>query len=354
MCVHNKPVLLPDDIIETILPKLPVKSLLRFKAVSKSWKAMISDPAFVRKKHLHQSSQQDNHLFLWKSKQWSSGFSVVKFEDGKFQILHDLRECPYGWDTVVSFSDGVLLLTEYSDSTYVLWNPSTQAKTMIWFPYRFNSHPKSYGVCYDSISEDFKIVVISSMSMRDYAVYSCKNKIWTKKKKGFPGTGRLGNESGLCVNGSIYWVYREADARKIVYFDSGDDNFKILDKPKGVGENRPIFLACLKGCLSVYCNGENETVVRIWIREKNNCWVELVTIENVDTVIELFDVEFVAENKVVIRSNTTRLMIYNISEKKFEDYDDKAVFGYAMVPYLETLFFPIENTRPKRKRKCLS
>ncbi|AES80211.2 F-box and associated interaction domain protein [Medicago truncatula] len=55
------PVVLPDDLIAELLSFLPVKSLVRLKCVSKSWKSLISDPSFV-KLHLNRSSTR-NPLF---------------------------------------------------------------------------------------------------------------------------------------------------------------------------------------------------------------------------------------------------------------------------------------------------
>lgn len=39
---------IPDELVFEILIRLPVKSLVRFKAVSKAWRATISDPFFIR------------------------------------------------------------------------------------------------------------------------------------------------------------------------------------------------------------------------------------------------------------------------------------------------------------------
>uniref|UniRef100_J3MBM7 F-box domain-containing protein n=1 Tax=Oryza brachyantha TaxID=4533 RepID=J3MBM7_ORYBR len=36
---------IPDDVAEQILLRLPVKSILRFRSVCKSWRAMVADPA---------------------------------------------------------------------------------------------------------------------------------------------------------------------------------------------------------------------------------------------------------------------------------------------------------------------
>lgn len=41
------PVLIPDELIWEILTRLPVKSLMRFKCVSRSWLSMITDPSFA-------------------------------------------------------------------------------------------------------------------------------------------------------------------------------------------------------------------------------------------------------------------------------------------------------------------
>uniref|UniRef100_J3MBN8 F-box domain-containing protein n=1 Tax=Oryza brachyantha TaxID=4533 RepID=J3MBN8_ORYBR len=39
---------IPDDVAEQILLRLPVKSILRFRSVCRSWRAMVADPRFVR------------------------------------------------------------------------------------------------------------------------------------------------------------------------------------------------------------------------------------------------------------------------------------------------------------------
>jgi len=56
-------VFLPDDLIAEVLSFLPVKPLLRFISVSKSWKILLSDPTFV-KLHLKRSAVQNPHFTL--------------------------------------------------------------------------------------------------------------------------------------------------------------------------------------------------------------------------------------------------------------------------------------------------
>jgi hypothetical protein len=58
---------LPEELVlDEILIRLPVKSLLRFKCVSKAWRTAISDPSFIRT-HLQLSAsrwQQDPSLLI--------------------------------------------------------------------------------------------------------------------------------------------------------------------------------------------------------------------------------------------------------------------------------------------------
>ncbi|OIT32525.1 hypothetical protein A4A49_11869 [Nicotiana attenuata] len=51
---------LPQEIIFLILSKLPVKSLLRFRCVSKPWLALISSSEFI-KTHLHSSANDKEY-----------------------------------------------------------------------------------------------------------------------------------------------------------------------------------------------------------------------------------------------------------------------------------------------------
>jgi len=80
-----------DDLLTEILSLLSVKSLLRFKYVSESWNALISDPNFV-KFHLSRSKSQ-NQLFILvtghtKSPYGSDNYSIIPY------LIHRLLDNP--------------------------------------------------------------------------------------------------------------------------------------------------------------------------------------------------------------------------------------------------------------------
>lgn len=108
---------LPMDIIELVLLCLAAKPLLRFRSVCKTWYTMISDFIFVRT-HLRRSkSSNSENLFIHKSSN-CKGFSLSRIEDRKLQKLETLKS-PNGWETILCYCDGVLLLTDCSYNLYV-------------------------------------------------------------------------------------------------------------------------------------------------------------------------------------------------------------------------------------------
>lgn len=57
--------LLPDDVVELILERLPVKSLLRFRSVSKKWKSEIDSPSFQERQLIRRrQSRGPDALFV--------------------------------------------------------------------------------------------------------------------------------------------------------------------------------------------------------------------------------------------------------------------------------------------------
>lgn len=208
---------LPPEIIETVLLRLPTKPLLRFKAVCKSWNTIISDPRFVCT-HLDQSrSSYSQNLFIHKYL-GLEGFCLVEFKGRELQTLENFDE-PYHWNDILCFCKGMLLLGNHPSRDYGLWNPSTRTVMKFWFPYVFNDRRSNlcYGICYDWRSDDFK-VIFTSRNL--YAVFSCKTKTWTKKKDHV--YSRLSRYSVVSAHNVVYWKAREINNTiEITYYDQG-------------------------------------------------------------------------------------------------------------------------------------
>ncbi|RCV24921.1 hypothetical protein SETIT_5G125100v2 [Setaria italica] len=97
-----------DEIVWEILIRLPVKSLVRFRSVSKAWRAIISDPSFVRA-HLHfcRQTQHQNPSFLI-----SPHFNLQR-RAGEFGTVSQMVHC-----------DGLVLLS--TNTKAYVFNPATR------------------------------------------------------------------------------------------------------------------------------------------------------------------------------------------------------------------------------------
>uniref|UniRef100_K4D590 F-box domain-containing protein n=1 Tax=Solanum lycopersicum TaxID=4081 RepID=K4D590_SOLLC len=88
----------PEEILVNILTRLPVKSLVRFKCVSKFWITLISDPYFT-KKHLNRArnDQDSRKLLIY---QWALS------DEYKIIHMHQNIEGPYYTNEILALKDG--------------------------------------------------------------------------------------------------------------------------------------------------------------------------------------------------------------------------------------------------------
>ena len=128
----------PDDIVEDILGQLPVKSLTRFRCVSKSCNSIITGTTFINK-HFKLSLNQCESListntrsgyllYATKDKNSSSLCTVVCNNDRTltqvswFEMPSFFDEC-----NIVDFCNGLFCLASYEKELchiIYLWNPS--------------------------------------------------------------------------------------------------------------------------------------------------------------------------------------------------------------------------------------
>ncbi|XP_012832921.1 PREDICTED: F-box protein At5g62510-like [Erythranthe guttata] len=369
---------LPFDIIEPILSRLPVKSLLRFKTVSKSWNKMISDPVFART-HLDRSKYSNPHNIFLRMSSFGSRcddelFYMIKLEDDKKRLrtVKLLNGPDERWDKILCYCDGVLLLTDFWYSTFVLWNPSTGTHTMFRSDRGFSG--SRYGLCHDPTIGGYKVVIIDSTITDYYYVFSANYRYRMKRKEfdRLDQTGRemncsqVMNRSGVSVDGVVYFFTRCNNDSDIIYFDPRDDKLKILPKPVGVEGYNWFYLTYLGGCLCLYrTGGEDFTMIELWIKEKgrdNNSWKVLITVENermLCSSIMDFDALCFVENKVLVQLGLSRLLLYGSCGKKFEEIELEEEFGRygtisyrdnILVPYIDSLFYPGKRIGGKKKK----
>ncbi|XP_056687820.1 putative F-box protein At1g33530 [Spinacia oleracea] len=146
---------LPDDIIvDHILPKLPVKSLIRFQSVSNYWHKTISSNKFA-KKHLEFSSSNTRTILFHNSEDSyflaydECSSSLKAFAKLEYKLTPVKPPIPPEYEMSnltyeVGSCNGLVLLRDSEDCCLYLWNPATNECYAISFPdvvYEFEVSP---------------------------------------------------------------------------------------------------------------------------------------------------------------------------------------------------------------------
>lgn len=208
---------IPSEIIENvILPRLPAKSLMRFKCVSKPWLTLISSHEFI---HLHLynalTSNNSNHLLI-----------LTGNDCCLYSFSLDLPEAPavklpsFGFKPfVVGSCNGLLCIQSQSPYTLVLLNPSTGSYREIPSlrqPRRCSA--LNFGFGYDCTNDDYKVVrivdrypslgFISAQMDRIVHVYSLRTNSWEIVEWTEPQDSMGVRENGTVINNSlVHWKF---------------------------------------------------------------------------------------------------------------------------------------------------
>ncbi|KAJ1382728.1 F-box-like domain superfamily [Sesbania bispinosa] len=310
MTTPPPPIIYKDLIIE-ILSWLPVKSLLRFKCVSKFFKSVISDTGFI-KLHLQRSPRDANILFKWKGRfKHCTAICSSVLNNPSFNIVEDLgrRE----WDPsekhsiihgscnglicVVVSSPPKLSNEEYLiDYQFYLWNPATRLRSQkspcLSIPSSISC--PEFGFGYDSLSDTYKVVAIfcyfDSMdeSVVEMKVYNIGDNCWRDIIQNWPILPCYIERpsDGVYVSNSLNWIYVLYGERVILSLDLGKETCRPLLLPCGVGnDHAPLSnLGVLKDCLCLSYNYLATEFV-VWQMKEygvENSWTQLLRINYTD------------------------------------------------------------------------
>ncbi|XP_057990643.1 F-box/kelch-repeat protein At3g23880-like [Hevea brasiliensis] len=266
---------IPQDLIMEILPKLPVKSLLRFKSVCKSWKSIITDPQFAR---LHSGPARllikcngvEYHSVDCEALVDNCGYdkAIVKLQ---FPIKD------YGWLPILASCNG-LICFGLSGKLYV-WNPSTGDFKQLR---KSSSRSLQCGLGYDKSIDDYKVVVIGytgRLSLVD--VLTLRTNTW-RRTQDFNYC--FGVRNAIFVNGALHWeAYSDSTdgiISNLVAFDLAEETSRIIPIPEYERISSLYnWLGVLGGCLCLCC--KTESGVDVWIMKEygvKESWMKLISI----------------------------------------------------------------------------
>lgn len=253
---------LPEDLLVEVLQRLPVRSLLRFQCVSRSWQSLITDSSF----RLHSKSAGSYSIFCHRlcgdPDDPDDQFYRLKFErsetDDDDDVIDHLRIQLHKFDVykALGSSNGLIGYADFvnygSDHFLVcLWNPSiNRYKKVSLLPpsgghcpsqFRHRLHKMGFGFCGINGFNDYRLVHVyfhhnlpascahSSYCSGHVNVYSLASDSW----KSLPSTS-INVPSHLATyskSGHSHWWGTYAFVRGVYYWlvcHDCDDSYSLV------------------------------------------------------------------------------------------------------------------------------
>ncbi|XP_074284021.1 F-box/kelch-repeat protein At3g23880-like [Silene latifolia] len=268
--VEQQTYLSDDLIIEEILTRLPIKSVLRFKSVSKQWYTTLSSSDFANA-HLNKSpffhpSAPVNTLFIKSGKNSYLSYTddpiSGNFEDNLVKLDSEL------WVenkrlVLTGCCNGLVCLTAISMKYFIIWNPATRKMHKYESDGCLNlSGSVISGFGYSSSVDDYKYVHI----VQDFRIEQCNSGVyifslrenkWRKIDFDHNVIFQIGRP--VIVNEKLYCVAHCSQAGPVTL--SFDFRVETVELIKGGG----FHLGVMGGCLSK-CNSfrEDDMVMHIF------------------------------------------------------------------------------------------
>ncbi len=340
---------LSDDVMVETLSRLPVKSLMRFRCVCKSWYSLVKDPNFIYK-HLKRANNMRLMIYCTYKNPYDTDpfndlityFSI--FPDKTLTDLHiqDLEPTMRG--TTTGPYDGIFLLL--GDRTHInLWNVSMDEYRVVpgyevRLPSETRAHSADYGLGVDPKTNDFKLVLVLTLwdenkqwtydEFSPVAVYNFTTDCW-RDVGGFPMNHhyRFEGADDIYLNGFCYWVVRRPDYYKaILTFSMSDEVFQVIEGPNvpqflnyNESAMSPWILGLYDDCLSILFSEEMAHSFDLWMMTGGS-WTKQFTFGPFIETYQPFT--FWRKGEFLLQSSDKRLVLY---DSKYEEFRDLGITG---------------------------
>ncbi|KAI3441440.1 F-box domain-containing protein [Psidium guajava] len=262
---------LPQEILIQILVKLPVKSLVRCRCVSRSWDALVTDPSFVSLHLRHAMASHDHSVVLLRH------YSLTQHKerntlylDGESFLEHQELEFP---------------LT--TNETYYL---AGSCNGLLCFSDYIINHLQVVRLIY-ILRRNWSVMVPPEVE-----VYELKTNAWRGIQAAVPYVIPESSSQAF-VNGAIHWIGYNPDDKVgsyprsiVVLFDMHDEVFGEMELPKGGDNANRLNLSlavhqdsiCLLHCHPMEEDGHQlYGVCWVWVMKEygtSDSWSKLFTI----------------------------------------------------------------------------
>ncbi|GLT79699.1 hypothetical protein SLA2020_511780 [Shorea laevis] len=352
------------DIVVGILANLPVKSLMRFRCISKQCNFLISDSRFI-KNHLQNMKSKDEHWdFILQRKWMDPEFLVLRIPSDlngcEGAVLHAVEtQAPQKIETRLiqqsAECDGMLCIPK--GCSVLVWNPSTKVTRRIPGPPK-PDRIDGIGFGYDCTIDDYKVVnIMRPRENRPTSIQSLRLRtgLWNTVQNHVNRDFYVEPEAGKSVNGCIYWIGNIQDVPRrslsflMVYFDLETEIVREEKFPSDILHDNVCVLGDLGGSLSLTATPGfgNVRHYDVWIKEENS-WKILFRFPACCPPSHplCFSIHFTRNGHVLTNEYTKdgdQVFLYNLRDESVKRIQVQGLGGiryFAMIPYVESLVSP--------------
>ncbi|MFS8006088.1 putative F-box domain-containing protein [Helianthus anomalus] len=342
------PFVIQEEIIKRVVP---VKSLIRFRSVSKQWKSLIDSSEFITRHSLLPA--KPHHLLLRYTVASEPKYVSIVDDDSfphhKFSpiVSPTVKPVEIAIVRMLDCSHGLVCLfgiTAYGTELIVLWNPSIRKSLTIVLLFGM-SYVVGFGVC--PKTSDPKIVKIKCVN-RASAIDS-KAEVFTLSSRAWRSVPmNLSQYSSKClykqvvIDGVIHWVATNliTNNKMIISFDLTSEEFGEVDLPDSLAGSRSLDISKLNESLHVL-DYRGDAVCYVWMMSKSDISKSSFT--------KLFSVKVPSFSIIGFRNNGQLIMHqmhFHIRYRELEVYEPESKHknglgiygsGFSMASYTESL-----------------
>ncbi|XVF62744.1 hypothetical protein PTKIN_Ptkin09bG0032800 [Pterospermum kingtungense] len=359
---------LPQDMVEEILLRLPVKSLLRFTLVSKPWGCLISSSLFS-KLHLQLAKEDprirtQNLLILGLDRDLKlpEDCGTLLSEEAALVSLDFPAREPHQHVEILGSCNGLVALISVMNLSVTknlfIWNPSTRDYKKLpehRLPSVYSLHRYFYGLGYDSTSDDYKLLFGREASPNfpiiNSAIFSLRKNSW-RTIENPPSHHNYGHtQPGVFVNGALHWPIREKKPlarREISAFDLNREKFHVLSVPHDCIDLA--VLGVVKDKLCIIFPDSSLSATEFWVMEdygNEGSWTELLRIKTnlFGSRYRFLEVFYIFESHVLYKDKyvSNQLKRYDVQEENIKEFRVAGGYdfpGYRAMAYKESLLSP--------------
>ncbi|KEH37788.1 F-box protein interaction domain protein [Medicago truncatula] len=375
--LHRQP-FLPDELVFEILSRLPVKTLLQYKCVCKSWKALISDPQFAQTHlwNLIVDPTINHQRFFYSPESKPCKIASIPVKPLFQNLPEPPKEIEFSMEhkyRILGSCNGLLCLFSVKEGYVTLLNPSIEWKSKKsptldcyddhkWITYD--------GFGYDHVHDKYKLlaVVANEFGGKLTQIHTFGENSWTTIPN-FPFPVGSVSCSGSFVSGTLNWVdylsgplnwvdilsgplnwvdNRCSSNRDVILsFDLSNETYKevLLPEPDGVNVRSNRVLGVLSNCLCV-CFDSNNTHWDFWLMKKYGVaesWTRLMMIP-LDKILQCLQFRpsfiqplFMSENSSVILRTYNKFFLYNLNNGRLDCLPEWILFRFYFRSVLAAL-----------------